>query len=390
MCLSGEALMTKVDLQTAQFLAAEGEIHLGIGHPSDDLLPKDLLREASQHRLSQTSSAFLQYGADAGDGYFRVRLAQFLTASYGLEVTPETLFISSGISQALDMLCASLSEPGDAILVEEPSYFLAFSIFHDYGLKLIPVPIDAEGLDVGVLETLIKKHNPKLLYTIPTHQNPSGVTLSQARRERLVALAEVHDFYILADEVYHLLSYASSVPKPMARFTGTDRVFSLGSFSKILAPGLRLGWVQAAPEHIHQLTERGVVQSGGGLSPFTSGVVRSVLDLGLQEQYLEQLKKIYKERLEAMDTALRPLPVRYQKPTGGYFFWLELPNGVSAKTLLGVAKKYGVNFQVGTKFSSRSELNNRVRLCFAYYDEADLTKGVERLAKSIKTALAST
>jgi len=381
--------MSEIKLQTAQFLAAEGEIHLGIGHPADDLLPKELLREAAQNRLSTQSSAFLQYGADAGDGHFRVQLGQFLTEAYGLEVAPETLFISSGISQALEMLCASLSRPGDVIFVEEPSYFLAFSIFRDYGLELLPVPMDAEGLDVEALEPLLKKHKPKFLYTIPAHQNPSGLTLSQARRERLVALAEIHNFYILADEVYQLLSYASDVPKPMAQYTGTGRVFSLGSFSKILAPGLRLGWVQAAPEHVERLTKRGVVQSGGGLAPFTSGVVRSALELGLQNRYLEQLKETYKGRLEVMDAALKSLLVHYQKPEGGYFFWLELPNNLAADTLLDVAKKHGVNFQIGTKFSVRGELKNYLRLCFAYYDEADLTEGVRRLGESIEVVLSS-
>jgi DNA-binding transcriptional MocR family regulator len=310
-----------------------------------------------------------------------------LSKAYGLAVSPESLFISSGISQALDMICASFTKPGDSIFVEEPSYFLALHIFRDYGLKIVPVPIDKNGLDVELVEDLLKLHKPSFVYTITAHQNPSGVTLSQARKEKLVALAETHDFLILADEVYQLLSYTTHVPKPMAQFVGSQRVFSLGSFSKILAPGLRLGWVQTTPKLIEVLMSRGIIQSGGGLNPFVSAIVKAALDLGLQADYLSFLKHTYLERLNTMARALKPLPVTYDVPQGGYFFWLRLPEGLKAYKLYEVALQQKLNFQVGSKFSSRGELNEFIRLCFSYYAKDDLKEGIARLKTSLEICL---
>lgn len=376
--------MSTDKLQTVQFFAQEGEIHLGIGHPAAKLLPKDIIQEASQHLFDQTDVDYLQYGADAGDAYFRISLANFLSKGYRFNVKPETLFISNGISQALEMLCATFTQVGDTIFVEEPSYFLALHIFQNYRLNIVPVPLDANGLNIKAIAELLKTHQPKFIYTIPIHQNPSGVTLNEARRKKLLELAESNDFFIVADEVYQLLSYNDDSPKPLARFTNSERVFSLGSFTKILAPGLRLGWIQTHPKHIDKLLTRGVIRSGGGLNPFTSAIVKTAIDTGLQDAYLSKLKHIYAENLEAMDAALKNSAFRYHKPKGGYFYWLELPEGITADALHTEAQKRGVNFQMGSKFSSESGLNQFIRLCFSYYDAPELSEGISRLNKSFE------
>lgn len=372
-------------LQSTQFALREGEIHLGIGHPEEALLPKDLLAQAAAHRFAQNGAAFLQYGADVGDDLFRLELATFLSRHYGFKVEPNTLYITNGISQALDFVCRYLSQPGDVIFVEEPSYFLALHIFADYQLNIIPVPLDAEGLMVDELEPLIKKHQPKLLYTIPIHQNPSGVSLSEARRQKLLELAETYKILVLADEVYHLLTYEGQAPTAMAAYTESKQVISLGSFSKILAPGLRLGWLNAHPSLLNKLAQSGMVQSGGGLNPFASGVVRSMLELGLQDSYLASAKAIYHSRLDAMDDALKALPLRYQKPKGGYFFWLELPEAMDATILLEAAVRQGVSFQPGPKFSAQEKLSHYLRLCFSYYDSTILKEGIARLYTTMNT-----
>ena len=375
--------MSALKLQTVQMVARAGDVDLGIGHPATDLLPKELLARASQHLFSGANNDFLQYGADAGDAHFRVALAAFLTEAYALPVAPETLFVTQGVSQALELLCASLTQPGEVVFVEEPTYFLALHIFRDHGLQVVPVPTDAEGMDTDALEVLLKAHSPRLVYTIPAHQNPSGVTLSRARREHLVALAAAHDFFVVADEVYQLLNYEGETIPPFARFAGSGRVFSLGSFSKILAPGLRLGWIQTAPEHLNTLARRGYIQSGGGLNPFTSAVVGSALESSSHE-HLEHLKRTYRQRRDALSDALAVLPVSYRVPQGGYFLWLRLPEGVGANRLFDVAQAHGLGFQVGTKFSSRGGLGNYIRLCFAYYDPAALAEGAARLRRSLE------
>ncbi len=372
-------------IQSTQFALREGEIHLGIGHPEESLLAKDVLRQAAAHRFAQEDAAFLQYGADFGDDFFRLELAKFLSNHYGFAVDASSLYITNGISQALDFVCRYLSQRGDTIFVEEPSYFLALHIFADYDLTIIPVTIDADGLITDNLETLIKKHKPKLLYTIPIHQNPSGVSLSEKRREKLVELAQTYDFLILADEVYHLLNYEGHAPKAMAAYIDSKQVISLGSFSKILAPGLRLGWLGADPSLLAKLALSGMVQSGGGLNPFSSGLVRSALELGLQDNHLSYVKDVYSQRLEAMYDALKPLNLKFHKPKGGYFFWLELPEGMDANLLLDAAIKQGVSFQPGPKFSSQEKLSHFIRLCFSYYDTDLLKEGVKRLHTAMNT-----
>jgi len=193
-------------------------IDLGMGNPDFNLLPEESLRFATERAFAKGMNDSLRYGNEQGNGNFRASLANYLTQSFGEKVDGTSLFISTGASSALDLLVSLHSRAGDTILVENPTYFLALSIFADHGLRIVSIPVDHEGLDLDVLEEKLKKHQPKLLYTIPTFQNPSGHTLSLARRERLIEIAEKHDFLIVADEVYHLLPYTENPPKPFALF----------------------------------------------------------------------------------------------------------------------------------------------------------------------------
>jgi 2-aminoadipate transaminase len=370
-------------MQIAQLNVSDDVIDLGIGQPALDILPLELLQQASQHALTNAPRDILQYGADAGDDYFRTALAAFLTGHYGEEVKPESLLTTNGISQALAMICTLFTKPGGTIIVEEPTYFLALNIFADYDLKIVSVPVDKDGLSVAELEPLLVKHNPKFIYTIPTFQNPSGVTLSSERRERLLELAEKYNVLVVADEVYHLLSYTATLPKPMGCLE-SQHVLSLGSFSKILAPGLRLGWIQTSEKLRERLESYGVIASGGGLNPFTSAVVRSVLELGLQADYLAHLKRLYALRSRVLVTTLREHFPNHEidDVQGGYFVWLNLP-GMDTSELLTKAKLNKVGFQPGVKFSSQGRLKNYLRLCFAFYDEEQLREGIRRMSEVV-------
>jgi DNA-binding transcriptional MocR family regulator len=376
--------MAKV--QVAQISVPEGWIDFGIGQPHIDILPLEQLAEAATHRFRQGDRSILQYGMQQGNGKFRNSLSEFLSAQYDAAVDPDHLFITAGISQALDQICALHTQPGDTVFVEEPSYFLALRIFADYGLKVISSPIDEDGLIIDALAEKLEKHNPVFIYTIPAFHNPAGVTLSADRREKLVSLSEKHDFFIVADEVYQLLSYTAMPPSPMTYFDRSARVLSLGSFSKILAPGLRLGWMQAKPSLLEPFIVCGYLDSGGGLNPFVSSIVESLLELGLQKDYLNFLKKTYHNRMVKLSKALREhIPrLTYTDPAGGYFIWSYLPDGTDAETLLAEANKHQVGFQPGIKFSSDKGLRNYLRFCFAFYGEADLLEGVERLSRVIR------
>jgi len=189
-------------------LEKSGEmINFGIGRPSADLLPLDLMQQACEAFFREAEPNDISYGSKEGDVRFVESLATFLGENYGQQVRTDSFLLSGGVSQALDFICTQLSRPSDIIIVEEPCYFLAYQIFKDHGLNIITVPIDRDGMDLDVLETLLSRVKPTFVYTIPTYQNPSGRSMSTARRKRLIALSQSHDFLIVADEVYQLLSY---------------------------------------------------------------------------------------------------------------------------------------------------------------------------------------
>lgn len=366
-------------------------IDFGNGQPSLSLLPVHALRAAADHFLAQGNATLLQYGADQGDPAFRESLAQFLSRRYATPVHAQHLMVSASASQALDLVCTRFTRPGDTIFVEEPTYFLALRLFRDHGLQVVGIPIDDDGMRMDALCDALTRHRPAMLYTIPSFQNPSGTTMSAARREQLMTISREHDLLVVADEVYHLLDFGTAPPLPLAAHahstrTRSARVMSLGSFSKICAPGLRLGWMQSTPALLDTLMDSGLVQSGGGLNPFVSGVMRSMLELGLVEVGLDHLREVYAERSAVLCRALRDeLPTaRFVEPQGGYFVWLQLPPEISATQLLPIAVAEGVTFHPGSRFISRDGFAQWVRLSFAHYDAPMLVEGVHRLSRALR------
>ncbi len=371
------------DLLTAQLNLPPDMIELGAGQPGPALLPRESLRQAAEHRLAICDNAYLAYGTEQGDGFFRSVLASFLGEHYGTRVESESLFITGGASQGLDLICTLFCNPGDTIFVEEPSYFLALRIFADHDLNVVSLPMDEKGLIPDVVEQNLQQQKPIFLYTIPTFHNPSSVTLDADRRARLAELSREYDFLIVADEVYQLLHYDNIPPAPMANYLAGHPVISLGSFSKIMAPGLRLGWIQADRAILKRLTGCGLLDSGGGLNPFTSGVMRSAIELGLLQQQLEHLTKFYRQQKAALSDALRrylPGAVSFIEPEGGFFIWLEFEKTVDTVKLLSIARQHKVGFLPGVKFSGQNGLSNYARLSFAYFDTPKLEIGAERLA----------
>lgn len=360
-------------------------IDFGKGQPSLSLLPTGALRTAAEHVAAQQDSRWLRYGDDQGEAPFLEGLATFLTRRYAAPVQASQLMATAGNSQALDLCCTLFTKPGDTIFVEAPTYFLALDIFRDHGLHVVGIPVDDEGMQMGALHDALALHRPALLYTIPSFQNPTGITLTAARREKLLAAGATHDVLIIADEVYQLLDFGAPPPPSLSLYASNARVLSLGSFSKICAPGLRLGWIHGAPALLERLMQSGLVQSGGGLNPFTSGVVHSLLTLGLADRVLDDLKPVYAERSRALCESLRDtIPeARFLEPRGGYFVWVQLP-GVSANVLLPIAREEGVSFHAGPRFVQGDQFTDTLRLSFAYYDSALLREGVQRLARALR------
>jgi DNA-binding transcriptional MocR family regulator len=372
-------------VQTTQSEVSADRIDLALGHPSPALLPLELLREASARRLRQKDRSFLQYGYEQGDLRFRTQLARFLSSGYGAEVSPEELFVSGGVSQALDLICSLFTQPGELVLVEEPSYFLALRIFADHGLRVEGLATDRHGLLPEALRERLRQTRPAMLYTVPTHHNPAGTTLPTTRREQVLELCQEHGVLLVADEVYHLLTFAGAPPPPLGSFARQGGVFSLGSFSKILAPGLRLGWIQGSPDLLRRLATCGFLDSGGGLAPFTSAVVGSLLERGAQEEHLRKLRGVYGSRARALGASLSKfLAVSDEPPAGGFFFWVRLPEIADTEALLPEARVVGVTFAPGSRFSTSGGQRERLRLSFSYYEERQLGEGVARLAEAVR------
>ena len=367
-------------LQIIQTNIPPGIIDLGAGEPQLDLLPLDMLRDAAAHRLAMGDRDFLQYGLEQGDSTFRATLAGFLSLRYGMQISYDDLFVTSGISSALDLLCGLLTQPGDTIFVEEPSYFIGLRIFADRGLKVVSIPTDEHGLDLDSLAQALKEHRPRFLYIIPVFQNPTGRTLSPQRRKSLVDMAHEYGFLILADEVYQLLNYTQAPPPSFGLYLDSGNVIALGSFSKILAPGLRLGWLHTHPDIIQRIVSSGLLESAGGLNPFSSAIVRSLIENGDLDKNIAHLTDIFATRMRVMDDLLRKhVPqVNFTTPQGGYFFWLQAP-GVDAAELRKKAQEHKVDLRPGVLFSSRKGLTDYFRLSISYYGVDQIEEGILRL-----------
>lgn len=371
--------------RTTQLDATADIIDLGIGQPSPSLLPLELIEKAAADRL-QKSPDLLAYGYEQGDGHFRRTLAGFLSDAYGVGVHAGSLFITAGASQGLDLICTLFTKPGDTVLVEDPTYFLALRIFSDHRLNVVGVPIDENGLVLPALEDRLAHTKPAFIYTIPTFHNPGGCVLAADRRKKLVKISREHDLPVVADEVYHLLNYTATLPLPLACHADEAPILSLGSFSKILAPGLRLGWVQTGEHFMKRLTSCGLLDSGGGLNPFTSSLAGSAIELGLQQSHLTKLRTTYAKRLRTMCSTLKKVAgsrLIFTPPDGGFFVWAALPENINSTALLTAARVAGVGFLPGARCSPSGGRQNWIRLSFAYYDSETIETGCRLLGQII-------
>ncbi|WP_428261855.1 PLP-dependent aminotransferase family protein [Haliangium sp.] len=364
-------------------------LHLGRGQPSPSLLAADAIRAAVAALSEDRMSAALAYGANGGPMDLRQALAEFLSERYRTPVAARELALGGSISLALALVCQLFTRTGDVVVCEDPTYFHAHSIFATAGVELRGIPIDADGLRVDLLERALAEDElrPALVYCIPSFHNPTAVTLAPARARRLVELADVYDFLIVADEPYPLLHFDPAPPPCMMSYDrGRARVLALGSLSKLLAPGLRTGWVHAHPSLIERFVGHGSIVSGGGLNPFTGAILHRLLDRGALGDHVDHLRAVYSRRAQALGEAVRgALPeCHFRSPRGGYFLWLALAPGSDSTALFERARAHGVLFTPGPRCAVSRDLRGFVRLSFAYYDEGDLGRGVERLAQLLR------
>lgn len=361
-----------------------GVLDLAPGFPADDLLPLELMRSAAGKRLAGPDRSFLQYGLEQGEGRFRGALADVIEAETGTPTDPEELFVTAGASQALDIVCTLFTKPGETVLVAEPTYFLALELFADRGLNVVPVACDEAGPLEAELEAALTKHRPALFYLVPSFANPTGLTLAEERRDAVVRLTAGTGTLVVADEVYRFLQFAGKPPPSLAG-AGRSHVISLNSFSKTLAPGLRLGWMAGPAPLLERVAASGFLHSGGGLNPFVAALVGELLESGRFSRHVAQLRGAYAQRAGALADGLRVhVPeLEFGEPAGGYFIWARLPNANPAR-LRELAQDHGADYAPGSAFSAAGGFGDHLRLSFSHYSPAELEEAARRLGGAVR------
>lgn len=369
------------------------------GHVDPTLFPVDKLQQAGQEAMRRFGGQALNYGIERGCGLLLTYLQEKLARDEGLEIARENLMLTAGASGGIDAICRLLTKPGDTVLVEAPTYHEAVAILRDYPVQIEAVSTDEEGLIVDELTHRLEKlavlgETPRILYTIPTFQNPSGVTLSQKRRVELLELARRWGLQVVEDDVYRDLAYGTAPPPSIyaldAQGNGQN-VLRLGSFSKILGPGLRLGWLIAPATTIERVTSSGLFASGGGANPYAAFVTAVFCQNGWLEPHIDRLVSAYRHRRGVMLQALghsMPQGVHWTQPDGGFFVWLTLPKRLLARDILVVAQQESISFLTGEPFFVGGGGRHHIRLPFSYIAPNEMANGVHKLGEIINELLA--
>ncbi|MEV6865054.1 PLP-dependent aminotransferase family protein [Streptosporangium subroseum] len=360
------------------------------GLPAPELFDLDGLRDAYDHALSPaTGRRTLQYSSTEGDPVLREALARRLS-DRGLETSAGDLLVTTGSQQAISLVAMALLEPGDIVLVEEPTYLAALQCFRLAGARVIPVRSDEDGLDPVALREIVERERPTMLYLVPTFANPTGRTLTGPRRRAVAELAAAQGFWILEDDPYGELRYHGEVLPPLSSYPGGEgNSIYLGSFSKIGAPGLRLGWLRA-PEGLR----RGLTIAKQATDLHTSTVDQAAAARYLAVTDLDDrvrfLRDAYRPRRDAMMDALAvitPSGTTWSTPDGGMFVWVRLPGEMDTAQLLQRALRHDVAFVPGAPFYCGEPDRATLRLSFCAYTPEKITEGMRRLGEALSDAL---
>ncbi|MBU6333504.1 MAG: PLP-dependent aminotransferase family protein [Chloroflexi bacterium] len=375
---------------TSQLVIEPGVIDLTWGHVDPALLPATALQAAAAAALARPRAIALGYGHERGPASLRAWLAERIARREGRAPRSAELMLTGGTSWAIDQVCALLTQPGDVVLVESPTYHLAVRILRDHPLELWPVPRDAAGIDPAVVAHLLHRaaasgRRVAFLYTVPTFHNPTGDSLPTACREALLALAARERLLILEDDVYRDLAFDGAAPPSLWSGDAADTVLRLGSFAKTVAPSLRLGWMTGPAALVSRIAGCGVLDSGGAPSFFSAMIVAEYCAVGAYERHVARLTAAYAARATALVAALAPslsAGMRLRPPAGGFFAWIELPQDASLAALGRAAAAQRVAVLDGARFHLQPAARPALRLAFSLYDVPELLEGAARLARA--------
>lgn len=356
----------------------------GIGDAN--LFPADDIRKALQAVMRRDGIAALDYGERTGYGPLRESITHIL-ASQGVQTQPENILITAGSQQALSLVSQLLLDPGDVILVESPTYAGALDLFRALRFKVVGIPVDAQGMQVDDLEKLLQQHHPKLIYTIPNFHNPTGTCLTGPRRRQLLILADRYNIPIIEDDFVGDLRYEGHTQPALKALDPGGRVIYISTFSKMLMPGLRVGFIVAEGpvyeslvnfKRVHDLATSALIQRA----------LEAYVTVGRYQAHLRRSCQIFRKRRDVMVSAIRrylPAGVHFDIPQGGLFIWLQLPPELDSEELLPLAWEEGVDFAAGNPFFPDGiQGRNWIRLNFVGQEPSHIEVGIKRLGKAIK------
>jgi len=347
-------------------LSRPGIISFAGGNPSADALPNELCAEIARDVLLSDGKRILQYGATEGYPPFVESLTDYLSEYYDFPVEKKNVLPLSGSSQGVDLVCKALLNPGDTVLVENPTFLGNMQTLRVYQQKLVPVESDDGGLMTDALEAAVKQHHPKALYCIPTFQNPTGRTLAGDRREIIAKMAEEYGFFVIEDDPYRDLRYDGQAQPSIKHFDRSSHVIYMGSFSKLVSPGMRVGYMVAHEEIIAKCA---IGKQGSDLHTplLTQAIIDQFLRRKLLIPHLHSILGPYREKMHAMLHELETFPegTQYTKPEGGLFVFCTLPQGGNATELFQEAIERGVAYVPGTHFYPEGGHHNTLRLNFS-------------------------
>ena len=368
-------------------------ISLGSGHGFPGVFPD--LTEMAQKALTTFRPETLQYGIALGMPEMRSWIAGYMKEN-GLDVSADNVLVVNGAKHGLDLICRLLLDEGDSVVVTAPTYFTCIPIFKTFGVDFIEVSQDAEGLVVSELSDTLERRKragqsmPKLIYDVPDYHNPSGVTMSSERREALVELADAQGIYIVEDSPYRRVRFDGEQEPMVKLFDRGDTVFVLGTFYKLVAPGLRIGWVVTSKEMVARLS---YLKSDAGSCPLTQRIIVEFCKAGLLPAHTKLVQDTYRKHRDAMVDALRrELPeISFTVPRGGYYLWLTLPPGIDSDKLAerGLQEKVGIIS--GTKFfagpgpKGTGAPKNYIRVCYSHATLEEINESIQRLARAMRS-----
>ncbi len=373
--------------QLLKYAAQSEVISFAGGLPAEELFPSEQLESAFQTVIGDNASEALQYTWSEGCERLREQISEQMAAR-GVKVSPRQIIVTSGAQQGLDLLAKLFIRNGDPLALESPTYVPAIQVFELYAPQFVPVARCAEGLDLAALGTVVAQRQPRMLYVIPAGHNPTGGVLNASQRADLLKIMSGSSTALIEDAAYADIQYDQPQP-PLACVGDAGRVFFLGSFSKVLSPGLRIGWIAGPSDMMQQLA---LIKQASDLQ--TSTLNQLVLSKYFEDHTLaDQVARcvpFYRERRDAMLKALRehfPAEARWSVPAAGFSFWIELPEGINTEPLLTQAVVKGVAFEPGRPFFPLLPRENFLRLSFSNQTPQKIKEGIARLGEVVKSAL---